>query len=251
MYQNRIVLTPSSEIRRAARTTLSGRWKDAVLAMAVYQAILLIPTTVFDMFSEPKYIWGIPAEGSFAGSVYTFVVTGVFSIALAAYFLNMTRGRAVHFVDIFNGFEYMFKSLGLFFMISLFTLLWTFCFIVPGIIAWCRYSQAFYILAENPDKPIMMCIDESKAMMMGNKSKYFCMNLSFIGWCILGSLPGAILESICGILHFPDEVSQIISVVAVIPFLWVFAYMNAADSNFYEIVTGKREYLNPEEYIFN
>lgn len=251
MYQNRIVLTPSSEIRRAARTTLQGRWKSAVLAMAVYQAILLIPTTVLDIISGPKYIWGMAVDGSFAGSIYTFVLTGVFSIALAAYFLNMTRGRAVHFTDIFDGFEYMFKSLGLFFMVSLFTVLWTCCFIVPGIIAWCRYSQAFYILAENPDKPIMMCIDESKAMMMGNKSKYFCLNLSFIGWSILASLPGAILESVSEMADFPYAVSQIISVAAMIPFLWVYAYMNAADSNFYEIVTGKRDFVNPEEYIFN
>ena len=43
-------------------------------------------------------------------------------------------------------------------MIGLFVGLWSLLFWIPGIIAAYRYSQAYYILAENPDKGIMDCI---------------------------------------------------------------------------------------------
>lgn len=46
---------------------------------------------------------------------------------------------------------------------GIFVMLWSLLFWFPGIIAYYRYSQAFYILAENPEKGIMDCINESKA----------------------------------------------------------------------------------------
>jgi len=70
----------------------------------------------------------------------------------------------------------------------IFVLLWSLLLIVPGIIAAFRYSMSFYILADNPDMGIMEAINESKRMMRGNKWKFFCLNLSFIGWAILGVL---------------------------------------------------------------
>ena len=59
---------------------------------------------------------------------------------------------------------------------SLFIFLWSLLLIVPGIIAAIRYSQAFFILADDPSKGIRQCMDESKAMMNGNKMKYFCLS---------------------------------------------------------------------------
>ena len=58
----------------------------------------------------------------------------------------------------------------------------------PGIIAYYRYSQAFYILAENPEKGIMDCINESKAMMYGHKMDKFVLDLSFILWYLLAGV---------------------------------------------------------------
>ena len=70
---------------------------------------------------------------------------------------------------LFTGFDYFVKAALLRLVTSILILLWTLLFIVPGIIAAIRYSQAFYILADHPDKDIMECIEDSKYLMQGNK----------------------------------------------------------------------------------
>ena len=87
------------------------------------------------------------------------------------------KSRFDHFninvTDLAKSLEFYGKALGLFLFQGLFIVLWSLLFIVPGIIAAIRYSQAFFILADDPNKGIRQCMDESKMMMRGNKAKYF------------------------------------------------------------------------------
>jgi Predicted integral membrane protein len=67
-------------------------------------------------------------------------------------------------------------------------------FIVPGIILGLAYSQADYILAENPDLKAVDAMKKSRMMMKGNKWSLFCLGLSFIGWIILAAfIPAGVL----------------------------------------------------------
>ena len=59
----------------------------------------------------------------------------------------------------------------------------------PGVIAYYRYSQAIYILVDDPTKSPMQCIRESKAMMAGHKGELFALDLSFLGWYLLSLIP--------------------------------------------------------------
>ncbi len=49
--------------------------------------------------------------------------------------------------------------------------------------------MAPYILLENPNKPPLECIRESKKLMAGNKWRLFCVDISFIGWFLGAILP--------------------------------------------------------------
>ena len=49
-------------------------------------------------------------------------------------------------------------------------------------------------MADHPDYTPTQCIEESKRMMNGNKMNMFVMELSFIGWMILGALTMGILN---------------------------------------------------------
>ena len=71
------------------------------------------------------------------------------------------------------------------FLRNLFIVLWTFLFIIPGIVKSYSYSMAAYIAAENPEMSATDAINESKLLMDGNKWRLFCLDLSFIGWSIL------------------------------------------------------------------
>jgi uncharacterized membrane protein len=67
-------------------------------------------------------------------------------------------------------------------------MLWSILFIIPGIIKALAYSQAPYIIAENPNMPVMEALRLSERMMKGKKWDFFVLNLSFFGWALL-SIP--------------------------------------------------------------
>ena len=90
--------------------------------------------------------------------------------------------------DLFSSVLYLLKAIGLTLMISVFVLLWCILLVIPGIIAAYRYSQAIFIMVEDPNKGIMQCIRESKEMMAGHKMEYFILELSFFFWMLLGGV---------------------------------------------------------------
>ena len=65
-------------------------------------------------------------------------------------------------------------------------ILWTLCFIVPGIIKAYEYSMVPYILAQHPDMESAKVFERSKELTRDNKFNIFILELSFIGWTLLG-----------------------------------------------------------------
>jgi len=74
------------------------------------------------------------------------------------------------------------------FLMNLFIFLWTLLLIIPGIIKSYEYAMVPYILAENPGIDSKRAFELSKEMMQGEKWNYFVLQLSFIGWYLLGLL---------------------------------------------------------------
>ncbi len=68
------------------------------------------------------------------------------------------------------------------------TFLWSLLFIIPGIIKSYEYYMVPYILHDTPDLHYKDALAISKELMQGNKWRLFVLELSFIGWSILGSL---------------------------------------------------------------
>lgn len=66
--------------------------------------------------------------------------------------------------------------------------LWSLLFVVPGIIKAYEYSMVPYILAENPNISSERAFELSRKMTKGEKWKIFVLDLSFIGWRIVGFL---------------------------------------------------------------
>ncbi len=181
---NIIVYLPSSEIRRRARASLAGVWTKAAVASLIYLAFIYVPASVLDVMFT----------GGLASSLYTLLVTGAFAYGYSLFIINLFRKEKADYTQLFDGFERVLKTIGLYLYINLFVCLWTFLFIIPGIIAAFRYSQSFYILIDNPDMTIPDIVNESKRMMRSNIAKLFCLKLSFIGWDILASLPSALFS---------------------------------------------------------
>ena len=256
--QNIIITEPCKTLRTLGRNALAGKWKTSIIAVCIYVLVMQLPVAVFDalfgrnigsMMTSNGYTYGMDADfyanfynnmpqTSILSSVYILLITGAMQLGLTLFFLATFRKHDVQPVDMFLGFERFGKALGLYLYMSLFIFLWTLLFIVPGIIAAVRYSQAFFVLADDPDKGIRQCMDESKAMMKGNKGKYFLLSLSFIGWGLLSAIPAGIVESIGSTV---SDNSFVIALFTIIGFLFVaplLAYMYSTFSGFYEILAG-------------
>lgn len=87
----------------------------------------------------------------------------------------------------FNGTSYMNVVITML-KRSIITFLFYLLLIIPGIIRSYAYSMVPYILADNPEMDSKEALDLSKSMTDGQKWDMFVLDLSFIGWYLLGSL---------------------------------------------------------------
>ena len=192
MNQNKV-------FRANARAQLGGKifannWLMALLVCLVYSLIM----------------GALTATG--IGSIATILLGGFFLFGLARVFLQLVRGQKdkVEVSDLFSGSSEFGSLIVLNLLVGLFTFLWALLFIIPGIVKSYAYSMAFYIKHDHPEYDWKQCIDESQRYMKGYKWQLFCLDFSFIGWILLGTL-------CCGIGT-----------------LWVTPYQMAARANFYE-----------------
>ncbi len=130
------------------------------------------------------------AAGAILTGIGSILVSGPLAYGLAYLFLKQSRdGQVMNIGDLFRGFQDDFGGtllLGL--LSSLFTFLWGLLLVIPGVVKSYAYSQAVYVKVDHPDYDWRRCLDESIQMMKGHKMDLFVLDLSFIGWYIVGAL---------------------------------------------------------------
>ena len=87
-----------------------------------------------------------------------------------------------------RGFQNYWRNFGAMLLRDLLVFLFMLLLIIPGIIKAYAYRMVPYILAENPDISAKEALALSQEMMDGNKMEAFKLDLSFIGWILLGIL---------------------------------------------------------------
>ena len=169
MNEMRLVTEPSALIRRIARDALKGRWKDVALAVFIFLLLTSFIAALFDNIFPYYQTFEFGGQyfqynASFVGSLYSLVLAGAFNYGIALFLLTFFRTKKTDNKLLFEGFAMIGKTILLNLVITLFTVLWTLLFIIPGIIAAIRYSQSFFILADHPEYTVMQCIN---AFVMG------------------------------------------------------------------------------------
>jgi uncharacterized membrane protein len=252
MNQNLIVLEPASNIRARGRAALAGNWQQAMIAMLLYFVFTnLIPGLIDSLLGTSYTGPGGVTVTSSPSWLYLILVSGPFSLGLVAYFVGLFRNRETDPKTVFRGFDQFGKAFVLSLVMGIFILLWALLFIIPGIIAAIRYSQAFYIMHDNPELSAMQCLNESKKMMAGNKAKLFTLTLSFIGWALLAVIPSSIYTgSFVGLYEIPTLFDSLMTFVLSAGFLWVGAYYYTTLVAFYELLKGNisGQVFIPEQY---
>ena len=83
----------------------------------------------------------------------------------------------------FQNFGHTFATL---LLRDLFLILWALLFIIPALIKGYSYCMVPFILKEHPELSATEVITRSREMMNGHKWRAFVLDLSFIGWMLLG-----------------------------------------------------------------
>lgn len=146
--------TPNTTLMSLAYESMSGRWGIAI------GFSLLLPLINLAAQMIPH-----------VGVICVLLVAGAFRLSACIFFLNYNRGGVPEIGMLFAGFKWFGNTLATYLLITLFTFLWLLLLIVPGIIAALSYSQAFYLLADNPELGPMEAIRQSKQLMDGRKWK--------------------------------------------------------------------------------
>lgn len=158
----------------------NGNWGTMVLAAF----ILLIFNGLCSSFTI-TFREGQLSFSTGIGGIASLLLSGPLAVGMAALSINVIRQRPVEIKMLFVGFYDYGKSLVLYLLITIFTALWTLLFIIPGMIKAISYSMSYYIMLDRPELSASQAIKESMRIMEGNKWRYFCLMLSFIGWYIL------------------------------------------------------------------
>ena len=146
---------------------------------------------------EYQYSYAQPGNGSIistaligggiSGILIKVLLLNPLAVGGYKFFLKNTREKAE-----ISEFGYAFKegrwanTVKVMLVNDIYIFLWTLLFIIPGIIKSYSYRMVPYILIENPDIAPNEAIARSRDMMHGHKGATFVLDLSFIGWVLLG-----------------------------------------------------------------
>ena len=101
------------------------------------------------------------------------------------------------------------------------------------------YSQAYFIMADNPELGAIECLKRSRIMMIGNKGYLFGLIFSFMGWALLASISIVFGKYIIEDMMIANPVVQmLITIVLEIPMYFVLAYLQITNGIFYELASG-------------
>lgn len=190
----------NQEFKNAALAALKGNWAPAVLASLVYFVITCIisgATSIYQVANSDLFMYGVPSGylglsgGSFLLMIFVSLPLGVgFTYAFNALYVYSNSNVLSNTFG--YGFKDYWRAIGGMLLVTVFTILWSFLLIIPGIIKAYSYALTPYILVDNPELSPREALRRSQQMMQGQKFNLFYLQLSFIGWWILACLTGGI-----------------------------------------------------------
>ncbi len=133
----------------------------------------------------------------------------LFTFGVISFFLKLSRNEEVTYKELFSKTNLWLSFITISICCAVFVFLWSLLLIIPGIIAGIAYKMVYYIKLDNPEIGTLEAIKKSKEIMSGHKWEYFVLQLSFLGWMILGAFTLGIL------------------------YIWLVPYMAVTECNFY------------------
>ena len=157
------------------------------------------------------------------------LITPVLFVGCNQYFIQRIQGKELGFKGLFSRLNITGKSLALYLLMYVKAILWSLLLVVPGIIAFLRYSMAPYYLAQDPQLSPLEALNKSKETMKDKKLTFWVLQISFMGWLLAALFAEMALGGVSPILAL--VASQFIQ-------LFLATYLNAASACFYLAVAA-------------
>lgn len=160
-------------------------------------------TNYYDISDSLRHLVILP--GIF-GALFTitvstafFIIIAIISVVFTFFIVNpLTVSKKHYFIgdnydsvgDLFYAFRnpYYFNIVKTMFIKDLIIFIGILCLVFPGIYMIYKYRMVDYILAEHPEYETSDVLHLSSEMTQGIKMDIFVLDISFIGWNIVGSL---------------------------------------------------------------
>ena len=114
----------------------------------------------------------------------------ILSFGYTGYLLRVVRGESSGVGNLLDGFGIAGRAIVLTIFIDVLVALASALLFVPGVILSYAYAMARRLQMDHPDWSPVRCMRESRYMMRGHKWDLFVLQLSFLGWFILATIPG-------------------------------------------------------------
>jgi Predicted integral membrane protein len=219
-----------AQLKGEVKNLLSGRWKSAI-ALYIIPLILAVVTNGYGNSNSGVHFEYDISNFDIARISRYAASSGIISFILSAIFLIITLSASFRGLDWLedpdltfdpwkSNFTYFrspdwWQLIFIYVIIGIFTFLWALLLVIPGIIKSIAYSQTYFVYKDYNDRgladnySLTDYITRSRKLMVGNKWRYFVLQLSFIGWWILGCITIGI------------------------GFIWIYPYYKLTMANFY------------------
>ena len=190
------------QIKGNAKYVLGFSYWKALLACLIVSILTGISqsgssnTFVFRFSHETDYVfsWRIApfviltiSFLALLGILFGIFVTNPIQVGQCRFFIanRQNRGAFDQLFSLFRNGTYL-NVVKIMFLRDLYTALWSLLFLIPGIVKSYEYRMIPYILAENPNIQSTRAFAMTKEMTQGEKGAIFVLDLSFLGWNLLG-----------------------------------------------------------------
>lgn len=154
-------------VKTKAKAALEGNWFGAIVAFLLFVVLFA----------------ALDATG--IGALFS----GVLAFGYAGFHLELAKSKKAKLGAFLGGMlrRFFIKWIASL-LVGLYVFLWSLLLLIPGLIKSYAYAMTPYILAEKPGMGANDAITKSRELMKGHKWQLFLLDLSFVGWMLLGVL---------------------------------------------------------------
>lgn len=160
----------------------------------------------------------------------------VMSYGYSGYAMRVARGERPRGSALFDQLWLAGKIIVMSLLISIIVGLWSLLFLLPGVYFFYSYLLAPYVLLDHPEMSVFRAMKTSAQIARGHKRQLLVLDLSFLGWILLGFVVMNIGYDIGAVFNSEAVGSILSTLLQTAVYVFVMPYRELSLVNFYEAI---------------